>query len=143
MREDGGCSWMLNPGNKTGNGGEITEEESLRVDCFASSWAFHQVVGQVFVRDRGANSPHSRRGMHFAAMHCRLLHIFEKIQLLCSFFTTGRLFVFISAQRCTTTQQRSSLCNESVRVLVFSSTRSCSNIEHAYFILVKRPFNGR
>ena len=44
MREDGGCSWMLNPGNKTGNGGEITEEESLRVDCFASSWAFHRMV---------------------------------------------------------------------------------------------------
>ena len=35
---------MLNPGNKTGNGGEITEEESLRVDCSTSSWAFHRMV---------------------------------------------------------------------------------------------------
>ena len=31
-------------------------------------------------------------------------------------------------------KQRSSLCDESVPVLVFSSTRSCSNTEHPYLV---------
>ena len=147
MREDGGCSWMLNPGNKTGNGGEITEEESLRVDCFASSWAFHQVVSSLSETEEQTHL--------ILAVECILPQ-----QCIAGFFTyLGRSNCFVlSSQPAASSssflhkgapplnqfknKQRSSLCDESVRVLVFSSTTSCSNIEHAYINLVKRPFNG-
>ena len=151
MREDGGCSWMLNPGNKTGNGGEITEEESLRVDCSASSWAFHRMVRCLSETEEQTHL--------ILAVECILPQ-----QCIAGFFTYLRrsnCFVLSSQPAASSSsflhkgappppplnrfknKQRSSLCDESVPVLVFSSTRSCSNIEHAYINLVKRPFNGR
>ena len=139
---------MLNPGNKTGNGGEITEEKSLRVDYFASSWAFHQVVSSLSETEEQTHL--------ILAVECILP------QCIAGFFTyLGRSNCFVlSSQPAASSssflhkgapppplnqfknKQRSSFCDESVPVLVFSSTRSCSNIEHAYINLVKRPFNG-
>ena len=138
---------MLNPGNKTGNGGEITEEESLRVDCFASSWAFHQVVRCLSETEEQTHL--------ILAVECILP------QCIAGFFTYLRrsnCFVLSSQPAASSSsflhkgapplnrfknKQRSSLCDESVPVLVFSGTRSCSNIENAYINLVKRPFNGQ